>query len=328
MKSAVFFGLLFGLFPIFHQPSLLIVGIITSLYFILFPKLRVSLVLTAIIAGIIALLTKNFIAPSTNAFAFQPGFLMEKPITIIRFIEYWWHNIGLHMFLIPLGFLLAPTRAKKALLPIIPLFIFPNLYKFSIEIAASHKFFNFALILGNMFSAYVLVKLYIFFKRFHNALNCLTVLLILFLTLSGLIDFFVIFNDTKGELSDIPANPGATWIAQHTPKDAIFLNSSFLYHPASLAGRKVFLGWPYFSWSAGYDTNTRLKEMKIMYESNDPTVVCRLFTTYHISYVSIDRPSVIQEVNFPSSQTPSVLTLVYETPNKSFQIYRPGPLCR
>jgi hypothetical protein len=57
---------------------------------------------------------------------------------------------------IPLGFIIAAKNEKKILLSFLSLFIIGNLFQFSPEIAANHKFFNFFIIAGGMFSAYFL----------------------------------------------------------------------------------------------------------------------------------------------------------------------------
>ena len=284
--SSIFWGLIIGLFPWFHQPSLLVFAVLLTWYFIAFPRLRLPLLVTGGTALLLILpqLTSPFLSfarhpgldPGSSSFLFWfPGYLIHDKLSIINFLSFWFANLGLHTILIPFGFFILPSRAKKILLPLFFLFILGNLFKFSMEVAANHKFFNFALILGNMISAYVIIRMRV-------------PILVGILILSGLIDFFVIVNDTKGPLPDVGNNQTASWIAANTPKDAVFLNSSFLYHPASLAGRKIFLGWPYFAWSAGYDTYGRMAEMRTMYESKNPNVFCPLLKKHTISYVTVE----------------------------------------
>ncbi len=327
LREAFLWGLLIGILPSFHQPTLLIFAILIPWYFLVFPHLRKSLLITALTATLLILpqltsmysfanvvpapfsvtLTLFSVTPAQagvqptihripayagmtiEAFRslWYPGYLTHDQLSLQRFVNFWFQNLGLHALLIPVGFFLIPRRAKKILAPLFLLFLIANLFKFSPEVAANHKFFNFALILGNMLSAFVVISLIGRISSFIGRIGLL-VGLVGFLTLSGFIDFFVILNDPKGTLPDVGNNQAATWIAANTPKDAVFLNSSFLYHPASLAGRSVFLGWPYFAWSAGYDTNTRMTEMKAMYESQDPTVFCPLMEKYNISYITIE----------------------------------------
>lgn len=330
--GAIFWGVLIGMLPYFHQPTLLIIAILMCSSFLFFSRLRFPLLVAGSV-GLILVAPQILTMPKSESLMWYPGYFIHDQLSLKTFLSFWFQNLGFHALLIPIGFFLIPHRAKKLLVPLFFISMIGNLFKFSVEIAANHKFFNFALILGNMISAYTVILLV---KQCNNVtMKKLGVTLkgvvgtglIGVLIVSGVIDFFVVFNDQKGGVADVEKSDVVTWIATNTPASSVFLNSSYIYHPASLAGRKIFLGWPYFAWSAGYDTNTRLTQMQRMYESEDPMVVCKLFTTYHISYVTIDKPPVIQEVHFPPSPNPSILELVYEIPDKTFQIYRPKASC-
>ncbi len=317
-RWAVLFGLLFGMFPFFHQPTLAIIAVFMAIYFLLFPKLRLFLAISGIITGLLVIPQVWFFSHGSKLIAWYPGYLTHNEFTLGHFVSFWWQNLGLHSILIPSGFFLVPTRIKKLFFPIFVLFIIANLFKFSPEVAANHKFFNFALILGNMLSAYALIR---FWSSITDIKFIIVVGVFLLLTLSGVIDFIVVFNDIKGPLLDIPANKTATWIAQNTPKDSIILNSSFLYHPASIAGRKIFLGWPYFAWSEGYDTNKRLADMKHMYEDADGVVVCKMLKVNHISYVTFQSKNASQEVSFNEKPFKTNFTQVFSDASEGFTIY-------
>jgi len=150
----------------------------------------------------------------------------------------------------------------------------------------------------------------------------LALILIFFLTLSGVIDFFPIRNDFLYAIDDAPKNPDILWIKENTPTNSIFLNSSYLYHPASLAGRKIFLGWPYFAWSAGYDTEQRNKIIRNIYKNNDKKEICRLLTDNKIDYFTIEDTKgdknlpIINLEFFQSNFQP-----VYKSYQNEFQIY-------
>lgn len=331
VKFGLVWGVVFGLFPFFHQPSLLIVGIMVACYFLLFPALRLMLGTVGVVTAALAL---PQIIPlmygGAKTFSWYPGYLIYGNVTVRSFLVYWFHNLGFHALLIPLGFFLIPRRAQKTLAPLVAIFVVANLFKFSVEAAANHKFFNFALILGSMISAYVVVQLYSTAQTLRSIVatafvQVLVVWLVVALTFSGVIDFFVVANDTKGAITDVAANRAASWIENNTPKDAVFLNSSYMYHPASLAGRSIFLGWPYFAWSAGYEED-RMPIMQQMYEGKDPFVYCPLFARYGIDYITVedthDDPNLprIDTWYFFSSFTPMFTT-------ESYGIFTTDELC-
>ncbi len=330
---AIGFGLLFGIFPFFHQPTLVIIAVCMAVYFFLFPKLRIFLLVSGAITFTLAMPQLLFLTHSgaDKSIAWYPGYLIHDSLTLGHFVSFWWQNLGLHLLLIPLGFILAPRKIRQLFFPIFFIFIMGNTVKFSVEAAANHKFFNFALIIGNLLSAYALVRIWsslsssIIFIKFISLI--IVILLVFFSIFSGVIDFMVVVNDVKGPLADIPANKTAAWIAKNTPKDAVILNSSFLYHPASIAGRKIFLGWPYFAWSAGYNTYKRLSDMQKMYESTDRVALCAQLKANHISYITFQTRNASQEVFFREAIFNNNFIQVFSDAGEGFTIYQPKPDC-
>lgn len=341
LPVALSWGILIGALPYFHQPTLLILAVLIGWYFLAFPKLRMPLVVTGLISLALIVPQILLVRSADSLVSWYPGYTIHNELGKLpflwekayRFLVFWWNNIGLHSVLIPLGFFIIPKRTRLIVFPLVVLFIIPNMFKFSVEISANHKFFNFVLILGNMISAYTLV----WFVRRVSRLNFPLVLraflysivcvFIFFLTLSGIIDFFVVANDTKGVLEDIPANEVATWIARNTPKDAIFLNSSYLYHPASIAGRRIFLGWPYFPWSAGYKEN-RMPIMDTMYETRSSQERCELLRKRNISYVTVE--DVPNDYNLPKIELAYFMkeyTPVFVSKNRTYAIFTTEALC-
>ena len=333
LKKQIFFLIpqvfILAIMPYFHQPILAILAVFISCYFLLFPKLRVILLLIGAIGTMYVLPQLLPFLSGPNAFHWNPRYLMSPPLTPIHILWYWTQNLGFHAFLIPIGWSIAPTRIKKIMSPLFLLFLIPNLFQFSVEMAANHKFFNFYLILGNLLTAYVLIKivdaikiLRFFIRQFVNLLICLCICL---LTLSGIIDFFPVYNDGYMTLQDIPANETATWIRDNTPPDAVFLNSSYFFHPASLAGRKIFQGWPYFTWSAGY-TENRSQIMKTIYESHSPDIFCPLLRQKNISFLTAE--DTHNDPNLPkisSSYFGSVAVPIFTSGNIS--IFSTPSLC-
>ena len=318
-----------ALLPYFHQPILIMIAVFMLCYFVLFPKLRASLLLIGTL-GILCILPQMFpLLSGTKTVHFEAGYLMTAPLTVGNVCWYWAQNLGLHVFLIPLGWLLASSKVKKITIPLFFLFLIPNLFQFAVEMAANHKFFNFYLIFGNMLSAYALVRTYTYVWKYKLlqflsrtcALTCG-----FFLVFSGIIDFFPIANDAKIPLTDMPKNEIATWIRDNTPPDAVFLNSSYFFHPASIAGRKIFQGWPYFTWSAGY-TENRGALMKQVYESNSPAVFCPILKQKHIHFLTAENTHGDPNVpNIQPSYFSSIAPPVFTTGN--YYIFSTDSLCQ
>lgn len=288
IKKSIAAGIILGISFILNM-AVFLMTVIILLCILLFLKGKRKFIFISLILGIIIAIPQYLYTQSGESIfkiTINPGYLV-KDLNVINFINYWVQNIGLHIILIPLGFFAASKVSKKILISIFGLFLIGNLFQFSPEIAANHKFFNYFMIVGVMFSSYGLIYLW---KR-KNFLKPLVVVLFFFLILSGIIDFFPILNDNKITLLDYGENQDALWIKNNTPPNSIFLNTSYLYNDASIVGRKLFQGWPYFAWSQGYDTTKRDQEIKNFFSLKDTNLMCRFLRENNISYISLDGKS-------------------------------------
>lgn len=318
--ESILLGVFLGCSFFFHQAVFLMNMVILATFFVLFSKLRLSVFLIGVIAAAIALPQYLTLRPIHAGFipTLTFGYLLKNSLTVFSFLHYWFLNFGLHMVLIPMGFLSSPQNAKKVFIPFVLFFITGNSVQFSPEIAANHKFFNYFLLVGGMFSAYMLVLLW----NKKHIFRPFVVILFFLLTFSGVIDFFPIYNDTRGGINDYPKNENIKWIMNNTDPSSVFLNTTYFYTPASLAGRKIFLGWPYFAWSQGYNTGKRYDIMRRLLSPKDKNIACKLLRENNIDYVEIK----IQ--NPPDPNIPPILNLYnqsfvkpYENSLENYSIY-------
>jgi hypothetical protein len=163
------------------------------------------------------------------------------------------------------------------------------------------------------------------FWRITIATKIVTLLIIFFMTLSGIIDFFPIKNDQHMTISDYPKNSDILWIMNNTAKDSVFLNTSYLYDNASLSGRKIFMGWPYFSWGLGYDTHKRYPLMTDILSSTDKNYICTQLIKNNLSFVYLTNP--YGDFKFDSGFWEKNFKYVYQNPNTKYTIFRTIDIC-
>lgn len=285
-KALYFSGVIFSILLLTNQPSALILGVFLISFFIFIPQIRKALIISSL--GLIpGLVLYMYIFPSPSPLNLHFGFLQNQPITLSSFFIYWLNNLGFHIVLIPIGLIISLKKSFKMMIPIILLFIVPNLVQFSPDIINNHKFFNFFLVVGSMFSAYIIKKIKLF-----------GIVLIPLLILGGLIDIFPIINDQKYELVDYKINPDSRYIQNNIPKESNILNSTWFYHPASLTGRKIYNGYSYFTWSYGYNQVERESSTKSIYASTNKQSACSQLRSAHIDYVEIsDNPESFLDIN-------------------------------
>jgi len=325
-KKALLAGFFIGIFPIIHSVGYGMLMIIFSIFFLSFSQQRKSLFLTLAIAFLIGFPQLFLIKfGGQGNFSFNPGYLIADKLTFKNFLSYWFYNLGLSLFFIPIGFLKSKKLAKKIFLSFVPLFFIPNLFQFSREMAANHKFLNLFIIVGNMFSAYLISLIW----QKKNLGKILATIFIFFLIFSGIIDFFPIKNDSYMIIFDAPKDPRVDWIKNNTPPDSTFLNSSYLYHPASLAGRLIFLGWPYFPWAGGLDSDERVRIMRNIYENRNPQEICRLLKENKIDYFTVE--DVLNDPNLPKIESrffQNNFEYSFKDPKSGMQIYSVKDNCR
>jgi len=275
-------GFFLGSFLLLNQAVFLITLGFVGWFFIAKPGLQKTILISLL--GLLPwLLLSRLISVTPSQITFHPGFLLDESMSVFNIIKYWFFNIGLHLFLIPVGFVLAPKKSRILIIPLLGLFIIPNLLQLSQDIINNHKFFNFFLIVGSMFSSWAIFRIWkkgIMGKIFSLLLVCFTVF-------GGLVDIIPIINDYYLSVSDIPVNADAKFFYENTPSNAVVLNSTWLYHPASIAGRKIFNGYPYFTWSFGYDQVTRENITTSIYSSSSKQQACRLLLDNNIAFVEL-----------------------------------------
>lgn len=290
IKHFILAGLLTGLLPFWHaQVFIMVISIVFLMSIFFFKKtFTMPLLIFGSLTSLLALpqikwLQGNNLNVST--ISFNPGYLISPPLAIFKVLFWWFQNLGFTLLLLIESVLNQKKNLILFYICFIPIFFLGFLFKFSPDIATNHKFFNFWLIITNLYIAAFLIKMFTY--NIFGKLFC--IILICILTLSGILELFPIKNDAKIAIKDWQLNPISNWVGLNTKKDAIFLTSNSLYHPVSLVGRKVFLGWPYFAWSAGSDTITRGTIVEAIYLGSNKDTVCQLLNLNKIDYISIEK---------------------------------------
>lgn len=314
-RTITFIGIFIGILSFLNTSVFVMTIAVFSLFFVCFKEKRKS-IFSILLIGLVLSFPRTLLLREAQGLKIEinPGYLISDKLTLTNFITYWFYNLGLSLFLIPLGFILSSKFQKKLLLSFFSLFLIGNIFKFSPEMAANHKFFNVFVIIGNMFTSFALYKMW----DMNLKTKIIVPFLFFLLILSGLIDFFPIKNDSFITIKDYPIDSSISWIMRNTPPDSVFLNSSYLYNSASLAGRKIFLGWPYFAWSLGYDTNSRDLERKELLNPHDLNVFCNKIQKYNLDYVII-QPTDKENINYIFFETK--LKKVFENKEDGTKIY-------
>lgn len=284
-KLAMYLSLIF--LPLLNMAIFVGLSIVMTGFWITAPNVKKSTIFTVFFALIGVLLTK-LLVNSGNDVVFNPGFLMAKPISLVNFVGHLFRNYGLHVIFLPLGILLASNKWKRLGIALLPLFATAYLFQFSKDMFNNHKLLNLFLEIGVVYTALVVKHIHILFKP----------LVIFLLIVSGVFDFFPVINQRIMTFADTPLNKDVSYF-ESTPKTSLVLNSNWLFNPASIAGRKIFSGYTYFTWSHGYDSWGREAIQKKIYTAQNKTVACELLIKNKINFVELrDNPESFLQPNW------------------------------
>lgn len=261
-KDLLILGVILGLSSRIHSLIFLSTSIVVFCLLVLFKRKKELVVFFLPVVGIAVFHLRDIIGQNLNHPFLNPGFLASRPLTISSFLNFWFLNLGLALFLIPIGFYMSNLKQKKIFLSFLPLFIIPNLFQLSFRIDHNHAMFNYFLIFANFYIAYFLV--FLFGQKFLGKI--IFVFLIFFLIISGLIDLMPIKNDFQLNFADAPNNKFMQWIKNNTKRDDVFLSREEILDPITFSGRKNYFGNRYYLSVIGYNFSQREKQVKDFFE--------------------------------------------------------------
>ena len=83
-------------------------------------------------------------------------------------------------------------------------------------------------------------------------------------------------------------DPVTNWIIENADCDDIFLTPYYSLNNIVMGGAMLYYGWPYYAWSAGYNTDERAWNVRSMYEADSVEQLKELIEEYGIRYIVVD----------------------------------------
>ena len=289
-KSFVFAGCLLGLLPFWNALVFTACFAILASLFLLFPCRRqmVALGITTALLALpqLILLRSGGVQTPTHSLLHW-GYIIEPP-TLANVIRYIGFSFGLKWALILVALAFATWFQRRLFLALCAMYAMTFCLEMSLETLANHKYLNIWLIVSNLFVAYGIWRLWKIKPRWLAIVTGpVAVLVTAGIVVGGAIDLAAIHNCYWIQIKYV-GDPLVKWVQENTKPHDIFLSDRYVNHQILLAGRRLFYGWPSFSWGAGYDTTQRDNDYRELFESTDPYAVLRLLYRHRIAYVAID----------------------------------------
>ncbi len=195
-------------------------------------------------------------------------------------VKYWIWNLGIALVTIPLGYRLLPPGKRVLVWPFMCLFLMANFVRVGRDILENHKLLNLVILVGNILSAGAVAWLW---EKKGRVGKLVSVLLLSFLGMSGVIDVMVIKNDFQYPVADYEASPFMQWVATNTKTSDVFLSYQDIFDPVGFAGRKTYAG---FFGARAY--SEKMDIVRRIYEATSSSDFAVL-SDEHIAYVVVPK---------------------------------------
>lgn len=318
-ETALLAGMLLGLTS-FWNGAAVIGGLLILMGFAVFSDGKLDYLILAVTSVIFSVLqTKIFIWGNAVSPSFYWGFLSEnKSITGVL-----WYLIQMSgVFFVGavlIAFFLRERRQRAALVS----FFFPLIFAFCMsltpDIAVNHKYIMIAYAFLAIFWSLAVLKL---FQRKIGG-KIVAVLLTIALSITGIYDFVVILKDNdSGHRVTVNMRSEVTeWLAEHLDHNDLILTPEYSINEVTMSGVMMYMGWPYYAWSAGYDTYDRAAKAKEIYSSTDEAAIKKLVKQEKITYILYEDGMQYEQEACREDTIASAFTLVYESEDGRIRIY-------
>lgn len=283
-------GLLAGLLPLYNGAMFIASAAVLGVLFVVFPN-RSRMIVLAVAAAIPALPQLLFLRPGTMAGqqtypSFYWGYTVDDP-TLVRVATYLAFIFGPKLILATVALLAGTWEQRRVFLAFVSLVAVAFLIQLSVEVLANHKFIQTWLIVANLFVAYALVRLW----RARASLWILTRLVAVglagIIVAGGIVDLFPIKNERIYTVA-VDGDPLYEWVRAQTRPSDVFLSDIYVVHGILLAGRKLYLGYTYYAWSAGYNVSEREQWYREVFALRSPRELVSRLQAAGIDYVAFD----------------------------------------
>mgnify|MGYP007029434783 CR=1 FL=1 len=318
-ENALMAGMFLGLTS-FWNGAAVIGGLLILLGFAVFSDGKLDYLIFAATSVIFSVLqTRIFIWGEAVSPSLYWGFLSDDK-TLWGVLWYLIQMSGIFFVgAVVLVFLLKKRQQRAALIS----FLFPAAFAFFVsltpDIAVNHKYIMISYAFTAIFWAWALMQL--FRKKILHRI--VAVLLAVCMTITGIYDFVVIIrNNGPGHRVSVNMNSDLTdWLEEHLTHEDLILTPEYSINEVTMSGVMMYMGWPYYAWSAGYDTNYRAAQAVTIYTTMDSEELKKVVKQERITYILFEEGSEFEQ-QCVEDRIAATYEKVYETEDGRIRIYK------
>ena len=318
-EQALLMGMFLGLCA-FWNGAAVIGGLLILCGFAIFSDGKIDYAITAAVTIFFSYLqTKIFISGSAMSPQIYLGFLAEDK-TVWGVVKYLFWMSGI--FFLGLAVLVWFMRRRERM--ILLGFLFPTIFAFVLlmtpDINVNHKYIMVSYAFLAIFWAWAICSLWN--RKIYGKI--LAAVLAICLSATGIYDFAVIVRGNgPGRRVAVNMDSDLTkWLVDNLDKDDLLLTPEYSMNEVTMSGVMLYCGWPYYAWSAGYDTNYRAAQAVTIYTTMDSEELKKVAKQERITYILFEEGSEFEQQQCVEDTIAATYEKVYETEDGRIRIYK------
>ena len=321
-------GIILGLCS-FWNGACVIGGLLILAGFAIFSKNKSDFLILAVTSVLIASLqTKAFIYGSAVSPAFCWGFISEDK-SLPGVIGYLTEVGGLTI----MGGLFALFIVGRKQRVLIAAFWLPVIFSFTMsltpDVTVNHKYIMMAMAYLSIIWADIVVSMFSDKEGRpigpRNIGGKVIACIIAFLLMAtGFYDYIIIIrnNDAGHRYGVNTASELTAYVHENFTDEDLILSDMHSVSELTVSGCRLYTGWPYYAWSAGYDTDTRCAAAMQMYTSMSPDELRETLELEGITYVLYEEGMTYDGVPTDEGPIAEVCDLVFTSSDGYYRLYK------
>ena len=317
--QALAVGVLLGLCS-FWNGAAVIGGLLILMGFAIFSDGKLDYALTALAAVALAFLQSGiFMKDGNMSLSFYWGFLAEDK-SVLGILWYLLQMSGI-VFLGLLVLVFFLNRMERMILAglLIPT-VFSFCFSLTPDINVNHKYIMISCAFLTIFWAGAAAALW----KKRAAGKAAALILAVCLTATGIYDFVIILkdNDEMHRVSVDMESSLSKWLSDNLDSSDLILTPEYSMNEVTMSGVMMYCGWPYYAWSAGYDTYYRAGIASEIYTTSDQEKLKSLAGQEGITYILFQEGMTFEEQECREDVIAQTYPLVFTSEDGRIRIYK------
>lgn len=322
--TAILLGLFLGL-TAFWNGAALIGGLLILAGLAVFSDGKLDYVICAGLAVLFSeLQSKIFVSGSVMSPSFYWGFLADnKSISGVL-----WYLVEISGFFF-VGMIVAAVFLKRGQRAVLMGCLLPMAFAFLVsltpDINVNHKYVMISYAFVTVFWGWIVRCVFLEGKKGWKkwAGRAAAAVLCICLSATGIYDYVIILrdNDSAHRMTVNMESSLTDWLSANLKKNDLLLTPEYTMNEVTMSGAMLYCGWPYYAWSAGYDTGYRAGQAVLMYTTDDPELLKAAVKQEKITYILFEEDMEFEQQECREDIIRETYPLVYTSEDGRIRIY-------